>query len=134
MAEENVGLYEVCVEVGNGMAGAPVLHLDLLVSAPNGTVTGHGNITQAVTPPGGNYPVVNLRGIIHHTGFGTDHLLVALTGEYLYNLPPPAIGTVQHPFAAALNVGKDWNGSGGFTFGGHWISNCKVKKVPCRNG
>lgn len=122
---ERIGFYPVNLRVEReGMPGSPVLHLQLGVSAPTGQVTGHGEITQAVAPPGGHYPVINLSGVILHTGFGEDHLLVPLKGEYLYMLPPPMIGTIQHPLFVSLSVDRTWNGRGAFTFGGHWITDC----------
>ncbi len=123
-----VGYYLVNLTVQRpGMAGSPVLHLTLGVNAVTGEVSGHGNITQAVAPPGGNYPVPQVSGVILHTGFGKDTMLVPLKGEYVTTFPPPAIGSVSHPLQVALAVDKSWNGKGAFTFGGHWINDCTVK-------
>ncbi len=126
-----VGYYIVELEVapeGGMMPGAPNLRLNLGVNATNGEVNGQATLTQAVTPPDGEH-TFPVSGTIHHTGFGEDTLLVALTGQYAQSVPPPAIGTYLVPFSAALAVGKDWNGTGSYSFGHNRMSRCKVTSV-----
>ena len=125
------GYYIVDLEVapeGGMMPGAPNLTLKLGVNATNGEVNGQATITQAVAPPNGEhqFPV---SGTIHHTGFGEDTLLVALTGQYVQSVPPPAIGSYLVPFSAALAVDKGWSGTGSYSFGHSRMSRCKVSNT-----
>ncbi|TPG46987.1 DUF1842 domain-containing protein [Sphingomonas glacialis] len=126
-----VGLYQVklLVQVGDGhLAGAPTLELALLVNAPTGHITGTAHITQALPPPYGSieFPV---SGVLHHTGFGHDTKLVALTGEYVVSVPPPAIGSYLAHFSAALALDGAWNGVGSYAYGNHTIPHAKVTKA-----
>ena len=129
---KQVGLYRLCLQAGTGQPGAKTLHLELLVNAVTGTVTGEGNQTQAVTPPGGNIPINNITGIIHGAGFGTVTKLIALSGEAYISFPPPAIGSYLAPFRANFAVDNNWNGKGG------WVikpadqnEDVPVKSVKC---
>lgn len=125
------GYYTVTLDVGLGdgsVAGAPNLTLKLGVDAASGRVNGEATITQAIAAPGNRlqFPV---SGSIHQTGFGTDTLLVALSGQYIVTLPPPAIGSYLAHFSAALAVGKDWTGTGTYEYGNHRVGPCKVSKT-----
>ena len=124
MAE--VGYYIVDLEVapeGGSMPGAPNLTLKLGVNATNGEVNGQATLSQSVKDGTHEFPV---SGVIHHTGFGEDQLLVSLTGHYGQSVPPPAIGTWQVPVSIALAVDKSWNGTGTYTYGQNRMSRCKV--------
>ncbi|WP_010183377.1 DUF1842 domain-containing protein [Sphingomonas sp. PAMC 26605] len=125
-----VGLYQVklLVQVGDGhLPGAPKLELALLVNAPTGHITGTAHITQALPPPYGSieFPV---SGVLHHTGFGHDTKLIALHGEYVVSVPPPAIGSYLAQFWAALALDADWNGVGTYRYGNHIVPHAKVSK------
>ena len=87
---------------------------------------GIAEITQAV--PGGNhrFPVT---GQIYQTGFGPNHQLVSLQGEFVYSVPPPAIGSFLANFTAALSVDQQWNGSGGFNYVTTHVENVPVKNI-----
>lgn len=125
-ADNTLGLYFVKAVMGNvGVPGAPIVNLALTVQAASGHVSGIAEIEQALAT-GGNYrfPV---SGQIHQTGFGPNHQLVSLSGEFSYSLPPPAIGFVGARFTATLSVDQDWKGSGGFTY-----LNTHVEKVPVK--
>jgi hypothetical protein len=129
---KQVGLYRLCLQAGTGLAGAKTLHLELLVNAATGTVTGAGSQTQAIAPPGGNIPINNITGVIHGAGFGPVTKLIGLKGEAYISLPPPAIGTFQMPFSAAFGVDNNWNGKGGWAIGPVDPSeNVPVKSVNC---
>lgn len=126
-----VGYYLVDLEVapeGGMKPGAPNLTLKLGVNATNGEINGQATITQAIAPPNGErtFPV---SGTIHHTGFGEDTMLVALSGYDVQSVPPPAIGSFQVPFSAALAVSKDWSGTGSYTFGHMRMSRCTVSNT-----
>ncbi|GAB5348780.1 DUF1842 domain-containing protein [Alteriqipengyuania sp. 357] len=124
MAE--VGYYIVDVEVapeGGMQPGAPNLTLKLGVNASNGEVNGQATLTQSVRGGDHEFPV---SGVIHHTGFGEDKLLVALTGHYVQSVPPPAIGAWLAQASIALAVDDSWNGTGSYTFGHSRMSRCKV--------
>jgi hypothetical protein len=122
---EKLGYYIVDLEVSTGLIGAPTLHLKLGVNAVTEIVQGTGEITQALPPPYGSIHIPQIHGVIHHTGFGKDTLLVSLQGEYLHTNPP---SMVVYPVkvTAALAVDASWNGTGVFTNGSHVYNNCKV--------
>jgi hypothetical protein len=124
-----IGLYLVKFVVGNeGMPGAPLLHVQALVDAPTGKISGHAQITQAIAPPDGDIVIANLTGQIRSFGFGQPLRVVTLEGTYYHQLPPPAIGTVTEPLSATLVLeGSTWNGRGSFSYGGH-----EVHDVPVR--
>ena len=127
-----IGYYLVKVDVkpGNGqpMPGAPILHLTLGVNAPTGQVNGSAEITQALPPPYGSISIPQVTGQVLHTGFGTDTLLVHVTGEYVVSVPPPAIGSYLAKFSAALAVDQGWDGKGTFSYGTHTLTDCAVTK------
>ncbi len=125
---EKSGLYLVKLKVSRpGLLGAPVLHLNLSVYAPQGNVNGDAVISQSVTPTSGPIHVPQVTGHIHHTGFGPDQQLVSLAGQYVVSVPPPAIGSYLANFSAALVVGANWVGKGTFTYGGHTIADATVE-------
>lgn len=119
---------KVTLTAGNqGMAGAPVLHLVLLVDQDDGSVTGKGVITQAVAPPGGVQAVSNITGQVRALGFGPATQVLMLKGVIISTLPPPAIGTIEAPFSAYFVTDNDWVGKGGFDYGPR-----KIADVPVR--
>jgi hypothetical protein len=126
-ADDAVGLYFVKAVVGNvGTPGAPVVNLALTVQAASGHVSGIAEITQAVLGGNHRFPV---SGQIYQTGFGPNHQLVSLSGEFVYSVPPPAIGSFLAKFTAALSVDQAWNGSGGFNYLNVHVENVPVKKI-----
>jgi hypothetical protein len=130
MAADNTGLYLVALRVENPiLLGSPILTLQLAVDAPTGQVNGRGDISQSVTPQEGAVHIPQVTGHILHTGFGSDTMLVHLTGEYVYNFPPPAIGSMELPFSAALAVQRDWDGKGSFAYGRRRVTHCTVTNI-----
>jgi hypothetical protein len=123
-----VGLYLVNGTAGKvGTPGASILHFSLLVNAVTGSVTGHARQTQAVQGPASDIPIVITHGHIQATGFGKYTKIVALYGNGMISLPPPAIGTFLVPFAASFAIDDKWDGEGGWTLGGHSVQNVPVK-------
>lgn len=121
-----VGLYFVKVVVGNvGTPGAPTVNLALTVQAASGHVSGLAEINQAIIGGRHRFPVT---GQIYQTGLGPNQQLVALSGEFVYSVPPPAIGSFLAKFQAGLSVDKSWNGTGGFDY-----LNVHVENVPVKN-
>lgn len=111
-----VGLYKVDLVAGNeGLPGAPILRLSLLVNATNGQVTGQGSITQAVE--GGETPISKITGQVRSTGFGEYTKIVALEGEAFVSFPPPAIGSYLAPFNSHFAIDDNWDGKGGWQVG-----------------
>ncbi len=130
MAQETTGLYLVALRVENPiLLGSPRLTLHLAVNAATGQVNGRGDISQSVTPQEGAVHIPDVSGQIFHTGFPTDTMLVHVTGEYLYSFPPPAIGTMELPFSAALAVKSDWDGKGSFAYGRRQVTHCTVTNI-----
>lgn len=126
-ADNAIGLYFVKAVVGNvGTPGAPVVNLALTVQAASGHVSGIAEITQAIIGGHHRFPVT---GQIYQTGFGPNHQLVSLSGEFVYSVPPPAIGSFLAKFTAALSVDQAWNGSGGFNYLNTHVENVPVKKI-----
>ncbi|HWZ52988.1 MAG TPA: DUF1842 domain-containing protein [Granulicella sp.] len=122
---EKIGYYLVDLEVSTGLIGAPILHLKLGVNAVTGIVQGTGEITQPLPPPHGSAYIPQISGVILHTGFGEDTMLVALQGEYLHTNPP---SMVVYPVrvTAALAVDASWTGTAVITNGNHTCNDCKV--------
>ena len=126
-AGDAVGLYFVKAVVGNvGNPGAPIANLALTVQAASGHVSGIAEISQAIDKGQHRFPV---SGQIYQTGFGPNHQLVSLSGEFVYSVPPPAIGSFLAKFTAALSVDQAWNGSGGFNYLNTHVENVPVKKI-----
>ena len=126
-AGDAIGLYFVKAVVGNvGTPGAPIVNLALTVQAASGHVSGIAEISQAIDKGQHRFPV---SGQIYQTGFGPNHQLVSLSGEFVYSMPPPAIGSFLAKFTAALSVDQAWNGSGGFNYLNTHVENVPVKKV-----
>lgn len=121
--DEPIGLYMVKFVLGNeGMPGAPLLHVQALVDAPTGKISGHAQITQAIAPPNGNIQISNLTGQIRSLGFGPSVRVVTLSGSYVQSVPPPAIGSFVVPVEATLVIEQGgWVGRGSFSYAGHRI-------------
>ena len=128
---ENIGTYIVSVRVQSKLLGSPVLTLNLVVEAASGRVVGMGDITQAVTPEAPQVHVTQVTGQINYGGFtgDPDQLFVHLIGDYVWSAPPPAIGTFQGPFSAALAVSRSWSGTGSFVYGRHHVADCVVGNI-----
>lgn len=122
-----VGAYLARGTVGNvGMPGAPLMHYSLVVVPSTNTVAGSVEITQAIAPPGSSIVIPQVKGMIRKTGFGGVSQIVALEGEYLQSVPPPAIGTWQERFSAHMGIDDSWKGRGGFSYGGRNVENVPV--------
>ncbi|MFC4992757.1 DUF1842 domain-containing protein [Rubritalea tangerina] len=125
-AANKIGLYKVDLIAGNeGVPGAPILRLSLLVNAATGEVTGQGRITQAVES--GDVPISNIKGQVRATGFGEYTKVLSLEGEGFVSFPPPAIGSYLAPFTAHFGLKSDWSGKGGWELKGSQ----PVEDVPC---
>ena len=126
-ASDLIGLYFVKAVVGNvGTPGAPTVQLALTVQAASGHVSGIAEINQAIVGGQHRFPV---SGQIYQTGLGPNHQLVSLRGEFIYSVPPPAIGSFLAPFSAALVVDHQWNGHGGFNYLNTHVENAPVKHI-----
>lgn len=121
-----VGLYKVDLIAGNeGVPGAPILRLSLLVNATNGQVTGQGTISQAIDA--NDVRISNITGTVRSTGFGEYTKIVALEGQGFVSFPPPAIGSYLTSFNAHFAIDDSWSGKGGWELGG----SDPVEDVPC---
>lgn len=127
---EKAGLYRVTFDVGNeGEPGAPILHVQALVYAPTGRITGTASITQAIAPPGGNIEIHDLRGEIRELGYGTPaKRLVALSGFF----SPDPLTPILESFSASLEIEQDeWKGEGSFKYGTQEVNGVPVTPKPC---
>lgn len=107
----------VTLTAGNqGMAGAPILTMALMIDQEDGSVHGKGEITQAVAPPYGQQAVSNITGQCRAMGFGPATRALTLKGTIYRTLPPPAIGTFEIPFSAYFVTDNDWVGKGQFDY------------------
>ncbi|MBD8654261.1 DUF1842 domain-containing protein [Oxalobacteraceae sp. CFBP 13730] len=107
----------VTLTAGNqGMPGAPILTMALMIDGADGTVQGKGEITQALASPYGELPVSNITGQIRAMGFGPATRSLALKGTIFTTLKPPAIGTLEIPFSAFFVTDNDWVGRGYFNY------------------
>lgn len=129
--EQQTGLYLVNIDVAcEGFVGGPVAALKLVVNAPDGLVYGSGTLGHAGTAPGSEgYGIRNITGNIRHTGFGTDTLLVQLSGNYSIPFGPTMPGQAEAKFTAALALTKQWEGEGMFTYGPNGDSVCAHARV-----
>lgn len=133
----NLELYPVQATMGNvGLAGAPILHLHLLVNAATGKVTGQASITQAIPPPNGNITISNVTGQVRKLGFGHGPVtqIVALEGTYVQFGPPPSEIAIVLPFRAHFATDSDWNGRGGFEYGWHDVEGVPIKNAAPSTG
>jgi hypothetical protein len=125
-----IGVYLVNAVAGNeGMPGAPLLHLSLLVNAATGAITGHAEQTQAVPPPGNKIVISNVTGTLRYTGLGKYTKIVYLEGSAVISFPPPAIGSFLAPFDAHFAIDDAWEGTGGWTLGNTVVNNVPIKPV-----
>lgn len=126
---EKAGLYRVTFDVGNeGEPGAPILHVQALVYAPTGRITGTADITQAIAPPGGDIEIHDLRGEIRYLGYGTSaKRIVALSGFFSPNKTEP----ILEPFSASLEIEDDWKGEGSFKYGTQEVNDVPVTPKSC---
>ena len=107
----------ITLTAGNqGMPGAPILTMALLIDGADGTAQGKGEITQAVAPPYGELRVSNITGQVRSMGFGPATQALALHGTIFTTLKPPAIGTMEIPFSAFFVTDNDWVGNGYFNY------------------
>lgn len=133
MSKPSIGLYPVDLVLSDGLAGSPTLHLNLLVNAPTGAITGSGRITQALAPPWGNLTIPTVSGQLEETGFPMAEKLVRVTGRYGIPFgPPPMIGHIEALMTMACAVNLQWNGKGSFSYGPHaehTARNCEVRNA-----
>jgi hypothetical protein len=125
----SLDLYRIKLLVGNrGMAGAPLLHVEALVDAPTGRISGHGEITQAIAPPDDDLKINDLTGQVRTLGIiGPGIRVAALCGTYVYYLPGPKPAQITEKFEATLRLEQEgWNGQGDFTYGGREVDNVPV--------
>lgn len=125
-----IGTYLVNGIAGNeGTPGAPILRFSLVVNAASGKVNGQVQLTQALPPPYGQVEM-SVSGQIHGAGFGPITQLVALEGETVVSVPPPAIGSYLAQFKATFAINGDWQGRGGWTFANQTVSDVPVHTAP----
>jgi hypothetical protein len=137
--EKKIGLFPVCYEIGKDMAGAPHLSVQLLVNAPEKSVSGYSLVGWTVNPP------VAMKSKL--TGDFTymtvmpknTHILVVLTGYPIIKWPVHGgVGPVILPnLHARIVLTEDWkSGTANFSFidnNGKWqeCDNVPVKQVEC---
>jgi hypothetical protein len=113
-----------------GVPGAPVLNLALMYDGQSGAVNGEALVTQAIAPPDGSILMRSVSGQVYGLGLGVGGTtrVMTLRGEYVYSLPPPAIGSVTEKFEANFAMDQGWSGHGSFTYGGKTVTNVPVKQ------
>ncbi|HEX8173530.1 MAG TPA: DUF1842 domain-containing protein [Pyrinomonadaceae bacterium] len=99
------GAFLVNYRIGNSMPGAPSFTVNLVVSAPNKTVNGAGEITQAVNPPlnvpthlSGEYTYMTVMP-------NNSNILVTLRGMGPINPIQPLVANNTRMW---LILSKDW--------------------------
>lgn len=123
-----IGAYLVNGTMGNvNMPGAPILHFSLVVVPGANSVSGSVEITQGSVQ---GLPIIirNVKGTIRATGFGKVTKVVSLEGQYVQSVPPPAIGSYLADFSAHMAIDDNWDGQGGFSYGGHDVEDVPVHK------
>jgi Domain of unknown function (DUF1842) len=101
------------------------LSLHLLVYAPAGTITGSGEITQAILHDS-TIPVTKLHGKLAHVA---GRIQVHLEGTEIHTFPPPAIGTAEGPVDIHMSVDDKWEGHASYTYFGHDVKDVPVKPM-----
>ena len=126
-----IELYLVKFDVGNeGMPGAPILHVSAAVDAPTGYITGQAEITQAIAPPEGDIRISDLHGRIRTLSIEPPLRIVTLTGSYVCQFPPTAIGQATTPFSVTLILAEgEWEGRGSFRYGSTEVDDVPVVPV-----
>lgn len=125
-----LGTYLVNGTMGNvGMPGAPICRFSLVVTPAAHAVSGTVEITQAIEGPNSHIVVTNVKGTIRPTGLGQYTQVVALEGEYVFNFPPPAIGSILEKFSAHMAIDNSWNGQGGFSYGQNVVNDVPVRSI-----
>lgn len=122
-----IGAYLSKGTIGNvGVPGAPILHYSLVVVPGANSVSGTVEITQAIAGPTSSIVFPNVTGSIRKTGYGKVTQIVALEGETVVSVPPPAIGSYLMKLSAHMAIDDSWHGTGGFTYGNHSVENVPV--------
>lgn len=105
-----------------------------LVVDEDGSVHGGGTFTHSGTEAG-QVPLQISSGVVHHTGFGMDHVLVSLVGSYNVPFgPPPMLGHIHEQFNASLVLDSNWNGTGVIHYGPGGQSACRDAQVKALLG
>jgi hypothetical protein len=127
---QSVGFFIASYQISEPKkVGAPVLHLQLGVSTPSETVTGHASITQATNPPVSCQSQVTGTFTYMTVMPNTTHILVVCTGCQ----PTPGGGNVN--FECRMVLSQDWKtGTCNYKYQdghGNWhsIENCPVSFV-----
>lgn len=123
-AQTQVGLFNSCYQVGTGLAGAPTLQLNLVVSTPTHKVSGIGQITQAVNPPKDIHSELS--------GVYSEMTVMPNTTHIQVRLASPQPGAMD----VLLVLAKDWkSGEGEFSYrdGANTVNITKAtaKQVAC---
>lgn len=111
-----------------GQPGSPTLTLSLIYNPDlnPATLDGKGEISQAVTPPGGRIEVQGIHGEV------SELRVLQPSGNYVFSLrgqcaEPP--NTVLFPFSAAFITDREWNGEGHFTYGSKTVSGVQIRRA-----
>lgn len=138
-AQDAVGLFIGCFQVGGNMAGAATVNLHLGFNAPTQAVSGLAQVTQAVNPPlnmasnvDGAYSVMTVMP-------NNTHIQVRLTGTPPVYFPPgTGIGPViPSNLDMVMVLNKDWKtGDAQYQYRsglGDWVKvdSAPVKQVAC---
>jgi hypothetical protein len=130
------GLFIGSWEIGNhGMPGAPVLTVDLMFYAPMSTVTGHGRLSQALSPPlevdsrcTGNYTYMTVMP-------QKTHILITLTGYPVIKWPAGGgiAPIIETNMEVRMVLEADWHtGTATYSYrspDGEWH---QIESVPVR--
>ena len=133
------GLFLACYEIAGDKPGAPLFKVHLSVYTPAKTVTGHGQITQAINPPldiatklDGSYTYMTVmpRNV---------HILITAAGYPILHWPPwGGVGPVIPPnVELRMVLEEDWkSGTANYKYvddnsNWHEIEGAPVKAVPC---
>jgi hypothetical protein len=137
-AGEKPGLFQACYQIG-GIPGGLLFRVNLVVYTPGETVTGIGEITQAINPP--LDIKTKLEGTFTYMTIKPQqtHILVVITGYPIINWPPSGgIGPVLYPNVhLRMVLQNDWkSGVANYKYsndGKTWqnITDAPVKLVTC---
>ncbi|CAH1608328.1 DUF1842 domain-containing protein [Vibrio jasicida] len=109
--------------IGNKLAGGIRFDVKLLVGGPGQSITGKGNITQAVSPP--LHVHTELTGNYHYQATMRDcHIMINLQGYQAYPGIPP-VGADLHNVTLRILLNDDWKSGVAFysykDSDGNWV-------------
>lgn len=137
MADQKLGMFIGCFQIGGAMPGQPVVTLQLGFNAPNKTVNGQAHIGWAVNPPVSESSYVYGDYTYMTVMPNNTHILVVLTGYPVPHAPGQVGPAIDPNLTVRMVLESDWqSGQANITFRDangvmHEANGLPVKAIPC---